>query len=426
MTLLSNLGCTRWLLCVGVLLCSYSASFTEPAAAAEEAEAEESVRADVLDVETHLIDVETRRIDAACAAIPTLNCATTPREIAWEFVPDSGAPRQPNYLIAQTDNRGAALWRRAQRTVDTQGRVSVPDDRWLYWQRLRALRDLSEHCGATAACLAAAKRFEHASRGGLDLGFNQQTHLRILVTGFDPFGLHNHIDQSNPSGVAALALDGLVISHNGVTAELQTAMFPVRFADFDAGMVEDLIEPLLRDSSIDALVTISMGRDGFDLERFPGRRRSSTAPDNLLIKTGANSSNPLVPTLRGQPLSGAEFVEFSLPATAMLEVQKPYPVRDNRSVETLENGRFDAQSLQQLTPLTAVNGSGGGYLSNEISYRTLRLVKASGRPIPAGHIHTPRITGADGHATQAMTQQIRQLLEAALPAIAEFKAEHPQ
>ena len=37
-----------------------------------------------------------------------------------------------------------------------------------------------------------------------------------------------------------------------------------------------------------------MGRDHFDLERFPGRRRSSEAPDNAGVLTGASAAEALV------------------------------------------------------------------------------------------------------------------------------------
>ena len=35
----------------------------------------------------------------------------------------------------------------------------------------------------------------------------------------------------------------------------------------------------------------------------------------------------------------------------------------------------------------------GGYLSNDVSYRTVRLVRALGSNVRVGHIHTPRISG---------------------------------
>jgi len=355
--------------------------------------------------------VEETRVPEACKALALLDCTNQTKgpALLTEALADTSE--------SASRNLGNQLWRQAQQTSDAR----IVDDRPLYWQRLGMKREFKTSHGTEPEQAKLLKAFEHASRGFDDLSFTASADLNILVTGFDPFGLHNRIDQSNPSGVAALTFDGLVISANGLSAELQSAMFPVRFEDFDQGMVESVIEPLLESGELDAIVTISMGREGFDLERFPGRRRSATAPDNLLVKTGADSKNPLVPLLNGEPLAGPEFVEFTLPVNAMLTVQTPYPVIDNHKVATLERGRFEARSLQRLNTETAVSGSGGGYLSNEISYRSLRLVHAlaasaspNAKPIAAGHIHTPRIAGADRAAIHAITWQIRAMLEALL------------
>ena len=353
--------------------------------------------------------VEEARVVAACQALAVLDCdsQTNRPTLLSTALADSSVP--------ESSRLGTQLWRRAQQT--SAGKIV--DDRPLYWQRLSMTHEFKERYGTKPAHAELLKAFERASRGFDDLMFTAGADLKILVTGFDPFGLHNRFDQSNPSGVAALSFDGLVITANGKKAELQSAMFPVRFADFDNGMVESVLEPLLAKGQVDAIVTISMGREGFDLERFPGRRRSATAPDNLMVTTGANTNNPLLPRLGTEPLDGPEFVEFTLPVTAMLAVQTPYPVVDNHWVATLARGRFAASSLQHLNDETAVSGSGGGYLSNEISYRSLRLVHAlaasepsNAKPIAAGHIHTPRIQGADPAAIHAITWQIRALLEA--------------
>lgn len=348
------------------------------------------------------VTVEEERVPAACQAIKALNCGTQTRP------PALLTERLQPLDAAKTKRLGTQLWRRAQQTRDAK----IVDDRLLYWQRLSLKRDLKTDHGTEANLSEHLAILERASRGFDDLAFTAGADLNILVTGFDPFGLHNHIDQSNPSGVAALSFDGLVIESGGKRAELQSAMFPVRFEDFDNGMVESVIKPLLASGTIDAIVTISMGRAGFDLERFPGRRRSATAPDNLLVKTGANAKNPLIPLLDGKPLDGPEFVEFTLPVRAMLALQTPYPVKDNHDVTTLNRERFAAASLESLNEATAVSGSGGGYLSNEISYRSVRLARGASRPIAAGHIHTPRIKGDDPAAVHNITWQIRRMLEA--------------
>lgn len=305
---------------------------------------------------------------------------------------------------------GERLWRQEVARV----RGGTLDDRPLYWSRLASRARQMQGCAAPVDCAAVRDAFEYASRGTEDLAWTSDAPLHVLVTGFDPFFLDRDIGQSNPSGVAALALDGAVLEANGRRAEVQTLIVPVRYRDFDEGRIEALVGPVL--ARIDLLVTISMGREDFDIERFPGRRRSAKAPDNENVYTGADAAHPLVPRLGDAPLPGPEFVEFSLPAAAMTSVQTPYPVHDHHGVATLERGRFDAASLAELADQTAVSGSGGGYLSNEISFRTVRLVRARGLDLPVGHLHTPRIRGHDAAALAAITGEIRRILEAAIAA----------
>lgn len=372
-------------------------------------------------------DVEEARVDAALIALEhKAEIVTRPLQFAPLASnlsnPTSAAGRSS--LLQEAQRIGRDLWNYA--TADAQkswsSSASELDDRPLYWRRLLEKREFKARCTASPLCAEALAGFERASRGAGDLQFTDNTDLRIVVSGFDPFSLDRHIDQGNPSGAAALALDGQQITANGVSAEVQSLVFPVRFADFDQGMVEDLLEPLIKPNSagtrppLDMLITISMGRANFDLERFPGRRRSAQAPDNLGVRTGANSTAPLVPLLRGSPLAGPEFVEFSLPVAALRTVQTPYAVNDNRSVVTLEGGEQQAQSLDAIANQTAVRGSGGGYLSNEISYRTVHLVRSHNRDIAVGHIHTPRVSGFDAQVVHSISEQIRAMLTAAVAA----------
>ena len=146
--------------------------------------------------------------------------------------------------------------------------------------------------------------------------------------------------------------------------------------------------------------------------------------------TGANKSAPIVPKLLSEPLSTIEFVQYSLPYQAMMTAKGPYKVNDNRTVTTLlesnisepnnpevkkvTNKTFDAQSLSELDNAIAVEGGGGGYLSNEISYRSILLRNELGSSIPTGHIHTPRIKRFDPKVNQAIVEQIRAIIEKSL------------
>ena len=254
------------------------------------------------------------------------------------------------------------------------------------------------------------KTVEKSSRGLSNIKFNDDAQIKILLTGFDPFFLDRNIDQSNPSGLVALALDGFTFSVAGKQAQIETVMIPVRFADFDEGIIESLLTPIYRNNSVDMILTVSMGQEDFDLERFPGRNRSATAPDNLNVLTGATKQSPLAPMLTGKNLNGPEFVEFSLPVKAIRSAVGKWKINDNHKVRTLAKGSFYPSSLIELKNSTSVEGSGGGYLSNEISYRAILLGQQLNSKIPVGHIHTPRVAGYNAATEAQILAQIKTMV----------------
>ena len=328
-----------------------------------------------------------------------------------------------------THHTGKKLWEAAKRTVAEQ---AILDDRSLYWSRLSLTAYLRASQFAVPLSsnqrISLIERLENSSRGRDSIEFTAGAVKKILVTGFDPFLLDKHIDQSNPSGIVALNLDGQTLTYGQASAEIQTAIFPVRFEDFDAGEVEQLIEPLLKTRQVDMIVTVSMGRTDFDLEHFPGRRRSSGSPDNLNVYSGGDETKPKIPLLNGAVIDGPEFLEFSLPYRAMQqvildakqdankqpgEVTYPYLINDNRTITTLD-GTFEAKTLAELKDATAVQGSGGGYLSNEISYRSVRLAHKYQPLIPTGHIHTPRLERYDAEQLKTISDQVAEMIRYAI------------
>lgn len=307
------------------------------------------------------------------------------------------------------------IWKDGVKSFDE---ISKYDDRSLYWARLQMSKAL-RLSSAYQNLLPTQQQnllwqLELLSRGKNDIKFDKKTDKKILITGFDPFYLDRNIDQSNPSGVTALALDDLVIRRDGISAEIETLIVPVRFADFDQGIIEALLSPYY--NKVDMIVTISMGRKDFDLERFPGLRRSAKAPDNLNVFSGATNRNPLIPLINGKELPGSEFVEFSLPAKAMKKALGHYKINDNRSVTTTEKS-YTAQTLNELKKQTSVAGSGGGYLSNEISYRSILLRDKKNPVLPVGHIHTPRIKAYQPDVSEKIIKQIKQMLTHSISSI---------
>lgn len=315
------------------------------------------------------------------------------------------------------NNFSKQLWFSAKKRITT---TQNADDRALYWARLQAskiIRTIKPIFSLSAAQQTVLLTLlENGSRGRTDLSYSQNTTKKILLTGFDPFLLDININQSNPSGVAALLLDGQVIRYKGITAEINTVMIPVRYEDFDQGIIESLLAPYYALNNVDMIVTVSMGRKDFDLERFPGKRRSVTAPDNANIVYGGTQTAPLIPSLHDRPLPGNEFVEFSLPVAAMLSAKGPYSINDNHHVITLEKD-FKASTIEELKNAIAVQGGGGGYLSNEISYRSIRLRDQLNSDIPTGHIHTPRIAQFEPETEAKIVKQIQTMLAHSLVAI---------
>lgn len=357
------------------------------------------------------LDVEELRVDKAKAELPSV---TGRYQGLITGLQEQLATGNEEKLVTQMiAAQGIRLWQQAVRDVQS-GHF---DDRSLYWARLAMRSHLKT--GKAGYNIVPWQRdilvraVETASRGFSDIQFGDDVQIRILLTGFDPFFLDRNIQQSNPSGITALMLDGYKFKVGGKQAQIETVMIPVRFADFDQGMIESLLTPFYRKRAINAVFTVSMGRDDFDLERFPGRNRSAEAPDNLNVLTGATKTRPIAPMLNGKTLNGDEFVEFSLPASVMQAAPGNYKINDNQKVISLTRGGFEARSLSELYNETSVEGSGGGYLSNEISYRAVLLRDQFGLKIPVGHIHTPKVAGYDAEAGKAIAEQVRAMVEMA-------------
>src|SRR5206468_12238801 len=100
--------------------------------------------------------------------------------------------------------------------------------------------------------------------------------------------------------------------------------------------------------------------------------------DKLSVWGGGSRTAPVVATGMGP---GGEFIQTSLPTHEILAAAgKPFPVRENFSVTEIPAGSTTpVDRLDGPTPGSiAVNGSPGGYLSNESAYRATRLRDETG------------------------------------------------
>jgi pyrrolidone-carboxylate peptidase len=323
------------------------------------------------------------------------------------FTAALGAVRSTAGARRAVARHARALWRRA---VDrAQGRgpgdgLSPDDDRPLYWARLAMTRALREWRppfalpdGERAALLG---RLERGSRGqdAVRLPAGEGVR-RILVTGFDPFQLDIDIRRSNPSGAAALALDGTRLrTASGVVARVEAVVFPVRWTDFTAFTVERTLLPYFAAGPrrVDMFVTVSQGRVGrFDVERFNGAWRGGY-PDNENL-----SVTEQVPVPGG---GGPQWTATTLPYAAITAAGTgPFPVYDHTEVTEIPAGATEpvVRPDGPTAGSTARAGGGGNYLSNEIAYRATLLRDRTGLDAPGGHVHTPVLQFAPGNTDPA-------------------------
>ena len=284
--------------------------------------------------------------------------------------------------------------------------------------------------------------FHLAARGASTISFNRRGSrgarlVRVLVTGFDPFVGTGPVPAGvvNPSGAAALALDNTTVNAGqGARAAVEGVVLPVNFADFRRGMVEDIIRPLVQNRGVDAVLTVSLDEliapsDPVRLERFVvGVHREGqldpvpAAPPGgigpAIIETqaplGAIAQETALSPRRGrpgilQPTVGTD-VTLRFPTTTIADQAlsalglPPAGIRDatigdvsalQQIIATMQrasNGidisfRAGGQSFQAAV----VSGPGGNFLSNEVSFRVLRLLGEQKRPdIPSFHVHVPR------------------------------------
>ncbi|MDI1292348.1 MAG: DUF4157 domain-containing protein [Methylobacter sp.] len=315
-------------------------------------------------------------------------------------------PTLSTHLIARdtVQDFGTKLWELSKtRAQDTKN--ADTDDRPLYWARLAGAAYLRSFVPSSYTLTPVEKGIlldvlEASSRGRTGIDFPAAATTagtrRVLVSGFDPFGLRSEgMRKANPSGAAVLALDGQTIAAaGGGDGRVEGVIFPVRFADFDRGIVETTFRPYLKEPTkkVDMIMTISQGSstldtaapeakqsEAFELERYAGRRRAPSGPDN----TGIDPAGPSG-LKEGKRLGkGDEFLESSLP-------RKEMSGREETPAETERHETPEGK---------AAAGSGGGFLSNEIFYRTALLKADEKSSVPVGHLHVPYLPAPTGSAT---------------------------
>jgi pyrrolidone-carboxylate peptidase len=336
---------------------------------------------------------------------------------------------------------GLKLW---QTAVD-RAQTTTPemDDRPLDWTLLKMMAYLRQYTprwvkppsSPTPDVLRRQKDgllelFEQVSRGMDTARFETEEGVKkILISGFDPFGLRDAVDRGNPSGAAVLSLDGRQLTEGSITATVQGVIFPVRFGDFNAGIVERFFGPFIQSSTPpDMIMTISQGGGSqFEVERFAaGARSSGDYPDNAQRTARGGLARPAQP--QGLP-AGPGFLETALPAHAIrAALGRSQALNEETGFMEIRPGesRPVPGGNQPTAGSRPVEGSGGGFLSNEIFYRTLLLRREAGAALPVGHLHTPYLAPPGNsvesrtrfaNQRRAIVETIEKILRATLPHI---------
>ena len=314
-----------------------------------------------------------------------------------------GLARNLSDATASMQQIGSDLWTHYH--ASTTPPLITVNDRELYWTRLFIIRELRQwhpvFTLTTAQRTSIIELFEMASRGLSVTRFRNVAPgvKKILISGFDPFDLNaTGITAGNPSGAVVLALDRQTVHGTNCNAEIQGAVFPVEYREFDQGMVESYFGNFLSGANrVDMIMTISLS---------PGNRTATPALDRWAARErGGHRDNDEQPSTDAQFESGLrtryptgvhardEFIESTLPVTEMsaggaASIDEGFLGTDSTG------SSVSTSSTQRATPpagTTAVSGSGGDFLSNEIFYRVrlLQLNQPTANNIPMGHLHVP-------------------------------------
>lgn len=338
-----------------------------------------------------------------------------------------GLPQEGPPAASLLETKGKELWSLA--VTRMQNPQILKDDRPLYWARLLCIGALRAYYKRHRLAQPTVSQFEWPSRGleQVDgrINFGTATGRKAIVTGYDPFQLPSQVETSNLSGMIALSLYNKTINSTQGATLVRTAIFPVRYQDFDDNIAENAIGPNI--SSIALLMTCSQGGPFYDVDRFAGKNRGATIADNnhrrILVNAtgpgGATSGGPQflestlpyervitsdISTRTGSPFSPANAFILNQSFSIVGGPQHPHP-GDPNAEETFKKLPFVLTGI-------ANSGSGGNFLSNEIFYRTA-LLRSMNRPsLPSGHLHVPSVgtqphTLGPGFITAAETALLR-------------------
>lgn len=329
------------------------------------------------------------------------------------IIPDN--ENAPTALENEIDTYAPMILSRARAFV-SDNNLSNPDDRILYWARLKMIVALKNHPYLLKSFTdrnKLVKKFDDLSRGyiGVSFGSLPSTTKKVIISGFDPFKINPKIAEenvlrSNPSGACALHLHDKGQTELGIDVKIKSVIFPVRYRDFDDGVVEKFFDQFINGNQVDMIITISQSKPNrYDVERFACKNRGHITDNES--KRGRNPKF-YVPDngnlkIEDDPDKLDEFLESNLPITNMVP-------GTFGNTKVIFNQAFIAKGKER--PLTSdtetpkintptepapepghksIAGSGGNYLSNEIFYRVSLLRNKRTSTVLTGHLHVPQL-----------------------------------
>ncbi len=290
------------------------------------------------------------------------------------------------------------------------------DDRPLYWARLKmqvALKrtpvfkdqiDMVKSIVIKGSELdGIINMFENLSRNYTGIDFSQTPDgcKKVLLMGFDPFQLDKTYygdtgpETFNPSGLLALQLHGKVVEN----AFVQTCIFPVKYEDFDNGVVEEVMKRYANEADVIISTSLNGDEEVWEIEECAVSYRGGFHDNmNIGFKTIYTYKGVFEPNKeRYRPNENKDFTYTSLLEEKIFG--KPFELEFKIEYDESKSDK---------------EGSGGNYLSNEIMYRITKYRDENGLGNkPVGHVHIGNYGDIKGRATalETMKEIIRRICE---------------
>ena len=223
-------------------------------------------------------------------------------------------PTDKTTILALLKEKGAELYTLSKQRIKIEEEKYYNKDGILYIARLKMQVIIKNHpiilknfsSGSDIKDFYDA--FEKTSRGldgtsKVDFSIYPSNYKKILISGFDPFnlgdgnlGTDRDGDLSNSSGNISLSLDGFELCSDNDTETIKgiirSAIFPVRWEDFDNNIVENFFKPYIElpvgdPNRPNMIITFSYGvhynnsiQHDFHFERFAANWRNNLVDNN--------------------------------------------------------------------------------------------------------------------------------------------------